>query len=112
MRSRRAKLAISTHFNSKQQAFLDFVLAQYVKVGVEELAALVGLKPPTVSHHLSKMHSAGLLNLRMAGTQRFYRINEKRMAQFKSYVQNIEALALAIEEAARSRETVRLNNFS
>jgi len=37
-RSARAKREISAHFNRKQQAFLDFVLAQYVKVGVEELA--------------------------------------------------------------------------
>jgi type I restriction enzyme R subunit len=37
-RAVRAKLEISTHFNRKQQTFLDFVLAQYVKVGVEELA--------------------------------------------------------------------------
>ena len=37
-RAARAKLEISTHFDRKQQAFLDFVLAQYVKVGVEELA--------------------------------------------------------------------------
>jgi type I restriction enzyme R subunit len=37
-RAARAKLEISTHFNCKQQSFLDFVLAQYVKVGVEELA--------------------------------------------------------------------------
>jgi type I restriction enzyme R subunit len=36
-RAARAKLEISTHFNRKQQTFLDFVLAQYVKVGVEEL---------------------------------------------------------------------------
>jgi len=36
-RAARAKVAISTHFNSRQQAFLDFVLAQYVTVGVEEL---------------------------------------------------------------------------
>ena len=27
----------ATHFNSKQQAFLDFVLSHYVSVGVEEL---------------------------------------------------------------------------
>ena len=32
------KIIISTHFNSKQQVFLDFVLSQYVKVGVDELA--------------------------------------------------------------------------
>ena len=36
-RAARAKAIISTHFNSKQQAFLDFVLAHYVSVGVEEL---------------------------------------------------------------------------
>ena len=36
-RATRAKVAIHAHFNSKQQAFLEFVLAQYVKVGVQEL---------------------------------------------------------------------------
>ena len=37
-RAARAKVEISAHFNRKQEAFLDFVLAQYVKVGVDELA--------------------------------------------------------------------------
>ena len=37
-RAAKAKIQISAHFNNKQQSFLDFVLAQYVKVGVEELA--------------------------------------------------------------------------
>ncbi len=37
-RAARAKVEINARFDSKQQAFLDFVLAQYVKVGVEELA--------------------------------------------------------------------------
>ena len=37
-RAERAKADIVSHFNSKQQAFLDFVLSQYVRVGVEELA--------------------------------------------------------------------------
>jgi len=32
-----ARAPISAHFNSKQQLFLDFVLAHYVSVGVEEL---------------------------------------------------------------------------
>ncbi len=36
-RAARARVAIGAHFNSKQQAFLDFVLAHYVSVGVEEL---------------------------------------------------------------------------
>jgi type I restriction enzyme R subunit len=37
-RAQKAKIIISTHFNSKQQVFLDFVLSQYVKIGVDELA--------------------------------------------------------------------------
>ena len=36
-RAARARVIISTQFNSKQQAFLDFVLSHYVSVGVEEL---------------------------------------------------------------------------
>lgn len=36
-RAARAKTAITTRFNSKQQGFLDFVLGHYVEVGVDEL---------------------------------------------------------------------------
>ncbi len=36
-RAARAKVAINKQFNSKQQAFLEFVLAHYVGVGVDEL---------------------------------------------------------------------------
>ena len=36
-RAAKAKVVISTHFNSKQRVFLDFVLSHYVSVGVEEL---------------------------------------------------------------------------
>jgi type I restriction enzyme R subunit len=36
-RAEKAKVAITTHFNSRQQVFLDFVLSHYVSAGVEEL---------------------------------------------------------------------------
>jgi type I restriction enzyme R subunit len=36
-RAAKAKIGISAQFNSKQQAFLDFVLVHYISVGVEEL---------------------------------------------------------------------------
>ena len=36
-RAARATIAVHSRFSGKQQTFLDFVLAQYVKVGVEEL---------------------------------------------------------------------------
>ena len=37
-RAATAKAAVSARFTVKQQNFIDFVLAQYVQVGVEELA--------------------------------------------------------------------------
>jgi type I restriction enzyme R subunit len=36
-RAAKARVVISTRFNSKQRVFLDFVLSHYVNVGVEEL---------------------------------------------------------------------------
>ncbi len=36
-RAARARIVISSHFTGKQQAFLDFVLSHYIRVGVEEL---------------------------------------------------------------------------
>jgi len=36
-RAARATVAVNARFNPKQQVFLGFVLAQYVKIGVEEL---------------------------------------------------------------------------
>ena len=36
-RATRASVIITQHFNAKQQVFLNFVLAHYVTVGVEEL---------------------------------------------------------------------------
>jgi len=36
-RAEKAKPEIKSRFNNKQQAFLDFVLAQYVNAGVDEL---------------------------------------------------------------------------
>jgi type I restriction enzyme, R subunit len=36
-RAAKAKVIISTHFNTRQQVFLDFVLSHYLSEGVEEL---------------------------------------------------------------------------
>ncbi len=66
---------------------------------VGELAGLLEpLSEPTVSHHLSKLHSAGLLSLRMVKNQHFYRLNPKKLAQFKAMVASIE---IAPEEQER-----------
>lgn len=55
-----------------------------------ELTERLGLSEPTVSHHIAKLHAAGLLQLRMAGTQRFYRLNPERLARYRAYVADLD----------------------
>jgi DNA-binding transcriptional ArsR family regulator len=57
---------------------------------VGDLAERLGLSEPTVSHHLARLREAGLVSLRMAGNQRFYRVNEAGLARFKRLAAEIE----------------------
>ena len=42
---------------------------------VSELAALLAVKPSTVSHHLAKLRDARLVGMRSAGTTHYYRLD-------------------------------------
>jgi biotin operon repressor len=64
---------------------------------VGDLAQQVGLGEPTVSHHLTRLREAGLVTLRMAGSQRFYRVNETGLARFKRLAAEVEKTAPAPE---------------
>lgn len=57
---------------------------------VGDLAQTVDLGEPTVSHHLSRLREVGLVSLRMAGNQRFYRVNGSGLALFKRLAAEIE----------------------
>lgn len=57
---------------------------------VGDLAGRVELTEPTVSYHLARLRENGLVTLRMAGNQRFYRVNEAGLKQFKKLVNSIE----------------------
>src|SRR5512133_3328816 len=57
---------------------------------VGDLARQIDLGEPTVSHHLARLREAGLVTLRMAGNQRFYRANQSGLARFKRLAAEIE----------------------
>src|SRR5690242_5364361 len=67
-----------------------FRLLQAREYAVGDLAERIELSEPTVSHHLAKLREAGLVTLRMAGNQRFYRVNERGLAKFKQLAAEIE----------------------
>ena len=75
-RASKAKVVLPDHFNSKQQVFLDFVLNQYVQVGVQELAKeklkdLLKLKYSAISDALADLGSAPEIGMMFGGFQRF-----------------------------------------
>ena len=67
---------------------------------VGEIASLLEVREPTASHHLSKLREMGLVNLRQAGDQINFRLNEMALNRWKQQVQQIETL---IFEAANDR---------
>jgi DNA-binding transcriptional ArsR family regulator len=46
---------------------------------VEELAALLALKAPTISHHLARLKELGLVVMRSEGNTHFYRLDAERL---------------------------------
>ena len=60
------------------------------EVNVGDLARMLDLTEPTVSHHLTRLREAGLVTLRMDGNLRFYRLNESGLARFKRLAGKIE----------------------
>lgn len=77
---------------------LRLVAQQEMTVGA--LAESVGLGEPTVSHHLSRLRAASLVTLRMAGNQRFYRVNTSGLENFKRLAAEIEKTS-TVEAAAQ-----------
>jgi ArsR family transcriptional regulator len=62
-------------------------------VCVCELTAPLGLSQPTVSHHLKKLTTAGLLVREQRGIWAFYSLNREALAQMASLVDLTEVTA-------------------
>lgn len=75
-RANKARAVAHRQFNDKQQAFVDFVLAQYVKQGVEELDAeklspLLNLKYTALNDALKDLGSPEQIRQVFVGFQRY-----------------------------------------
>ena len=75
-RANKARAVVHQQFNDKQQAFVDFVLAQYVKQGVDELDAeklspLLKLKYTALNDALKDLGNAEQIRQVFVGFQRY-----------------------------------------
>ena len=79
---------------------------------VQQLASILELKEPTVSHHLGILKQLDLVRLRADGNFRWYRLNEEVLGQISRAVFSRDGIArLAISVGARDPERKVLDNF-
>ena len=78
---------------------------------VQELAARMALKEPTVSHHLALLRDVGLVSMRQEGTTHWYMLESKTLSKLsKSLLAPTQLAALkGIEEQPSNDEKVLRN---
>jgi type I restriction enzyme R subunit len=74
-RALKAKVVLPDHFNSKLQVFLNFVLSQYVQVGVQDLGKeklkdLLKLKYSSLNDAVAELGPASEIGKMFGGFQR------------------------------------------
>jgi hypothetical protein len=79
---------------------------------VQQLASILELKEPTVSHHLAVLKQLDLVRLRADGNFRWYRLNEEVLGKISRAVFSRDSIARLAESAeTRSSERKVLDNF-
>ena len=77
---------------------------------VDELAALLDLRPPTVSHHLAILRELGLVSMRAEGNVHMYRLDEDALRALSREVlspERVASFADDVEAEAWQRKVLR-----
>jgi DNA-binding transcriptional ArsR family regulator len=87
------------------------VLAQR-ECSVEELAALLQLKAPTISHHLAKLKTLNLVSLNLQGNTHLYRLNLEQLQHLsRDLLTQAQIQSLAEDVQPKNWETTVLQSF-
>jgi len=79
---------------------------------VQDLAARMALKEPTVSHHLALLREVGLVSMRQDGTTHWYALEPKALSRLaKSLLAPSQLAALAGIEAQPTNDEKVLRNY-
>lgn len=80
------------------------------EASVDELSAYTGLKPPTVSHHLSRLRALDLVSMRADGNVHFYKFQTESLRRLNRLLQPEQLAAMATAEGDTWEQKV-LNDF-
>ena len=65
---------------------------------VEELAGLLNLKEPTVSHHLGRLKAIGLVEMRVEGNDHLHRLNTQVLQSMNKDIFTSERMASLVDD--------------
>lgn len=85
------------------------ILADH-EASVDDLSAYLGIKPPTVSHHLGRLRELGLVTMRAEGNIHFYKFEPESLRRLNRLLQPEKLAALATAEGDAWEQKV-LNDF-
>ncbi|HLI07867.1 MAG TPA: metalloregulator ArsR/SmtB family transcription factor [Ktedonobacteraceae bacterium] len=68
------------------------------ELSVEELAALLELRAPTVSHHLAKLKELGFVSMRSEGNTHIYRLDAEALRNSSRGLLSSEKMASLVED--------------
>lgn len=74
---------------------------------VNDLARLLDLRDPTISHHLSKLHDLNLVTMRQDGTTHYYRMNSTALEELRKTLLSPENVAAFADEPSIDDRVLR-----
>lgn len=96
--------------NESRLKILGLLANQERSVG--ELAALLALREPTVSHHLATMKELGLIDVRAEGNNRIYWLDGKFLESMsKDILSQAQLAELVTDDSTNAYEQKILSNF-
>lgn len=78
---------------------------------VEELASLLNVRPPTISHHLAKLKEIGLVSMKPEGNTHFYTLNGEPLRLLSKQVLALDSIAVDDSIAEDAWEKKVLSDF-
>lgn len=82
--------------DDKRMRIISYLSHRPYNVG--EMAEVLKLSEPTVSHHLAKLREVGLVNLTTDGNQRIYRLNAATLHRVSQKIADLEHVPMEVLE--------------
>lgn len=80
-----------------RQQIMELICCGWMNVG--EIVDVVGVRQPTVSHHLAILRDAGLVIMRSEGKHTYYTLNQKSVASCCGQLMEVFAPEAEIDES-------------